>query len=231
MPELTSEGPKDRRRSCGALRHQRGRGENNAGSHGEGRRDPWRNSMSPSSAEAGQWMRGGMTNASVRRPTTPSRSHRWKPRQRALQFCGRATRNIFAPVAQSHSRSQDSLGGEGVKPTRESPRQAGYRGGPRGSPNPSVTGSQNVLRYAYFPASNRLAIDDQGRVEVYDTSGHGIFAASVTSRAATPRPPSPANAVSFALTAFPARQAARGSTKENCLPQGASYRFQRLPSS
>ena len=40
--------------------------------------------------------------------------------------------------------------------------------------NPASTGSQNNLRYAYFPGSNRLAIDDRGHVEVYDTSGYDI---------------------------------------------------------
>ncbi len=41
--------------------------------------------------------------------------------------------------------------------------------------SPSSTGSQNSLRYAYFPGSNRLAIDASGRVEVYDTTGYDIY--------------------------------------------------------
>lgn len=36
------------------------------------------------------------------------------------------------------------------------------------------TGAQNDLRYAYFPSSNRLAINDGGRVEVFDTTGYDI---------------------------------------------------------
>jgi Short C-terminal domain len=53
-------------------------------------------------------------------------------------------------------------------------------GGPFGSwwpaelGEPSSTGSQNNLRYAYFPAARRLAIDLNGQVTVYDTLDHQI---------------------------------------------------------
>lgn len=36
------------------------------------------------------------------------------------------------------------------------------------------TGSQNNLRYAYFPGTRRLAIDQNGQVSVYDTGDHQI---------------------------------------------------------
>ena len=36
------------------------------------------------------------------------------------------------------------------------------------------TGSQNNLRYAYFPTARRLAIDQNGHVSVYDTGDHQI---------------------------------------------------------
>jgi hypothetical protein len=39
---------------------------------------------------------------------------------------------------------------------------------------PSSTGAQNNLRYAFFPASRRLAIDVNGQVSVYDTRDHSI---------------------------------------------------------
>lgn len=39
---------------------------------------------------------------------------------------------------------------------------------------PSSTGSQNNLRYAVFPSTRRLAIDQGGRVTVYDTGDHWI---------------------------------------------------------
>src|SRR5512132_4555385 len=39
---------------------------------------------------------------------------------------------------------------------------------------PASTGSQNNLRYAYFPAAGRLAVDLNGEVTVYDTLDHQI---------------------------------------------------------
>jgi hypothetical protein len=39
---------------------------------------------------------------------------------------------------------------------------------------PSSLGAQNEVRYAYFPATQRLAIDMGGKVTVYDTQGHQI---------------------------------------------------------
>jgi putative oligomerization/nucleic acid binding protein len=43
---------------------------------------------------------------------------------------------------------------------------------------PSSTGSQNELRYAYFPAARRLAINLRGKVTVYDTLDHQIAGVS-----------------------------------------------------
>ena len=39
---------------------------------------------------------------------------------------------------------------------------------------PSTTGSQNSVRYAYFPAARRLAVDVNGQVTLYDTLDHQI---------------------------------------------------------
>jgi hypothetical protein len=39
---------------------------------------------------------------------------------------------------------------------------------------PSSLGAQNEVRYAYFPATQRLAVDINGKVTVYDTQGHQI---------------------------------------------------------
>ena len=40
---------------------------------------------------------------------------------------------------------------------------------------PSAIGAQNDLRYAVFPETRRLVIDDQGSISVYDTGSHRIF--------------------------------------------------------
>lgn len=39
---------------------------------------------------------------------------------------------------------------------------------------PSMTGAQNAVRYAYFPAARRLAIEINGQVTLYDTLDHQI---------------------------------------------------------
>src|SRR3981081_2436822 len=40
---------------------------------------------------------------------------------------------------------------------------------------PSSVGAQNALRYAVFPQTGRLAIEDGQKVAVYDTGDHRIF--------------------------------------------------------
>jgi len=43
---------------------------------------------------------------------------------------------------------------------------------------PGSVGAQNEIRYAYFPASNRLAIKENSQVTIFDTSAHKIFGVS-----------------------------------------------------
>ncbi len=44
--------------------------------------------------------------------------------------------------------------------------------------DPSTSGEQNDVRYAFFPAAARLAIELQGRVTLYDSSDHDIYGVS-----------------------------------------------------
>jgi hypothetical protein len=46
---------------------------------------------------------------------------------------------------------------------------------PAGLGRSAAVGAQNDLRYAVFPETRRLVIDDQGTVSVYDTGSHRIF--------------------------------------------------------
>jgi hypothetical protein len=85
--------------------------------------------------------------------------------------------NIWAPAPQSfQSQSQNAQGqyqGGGVSlfvPGAFS--QGNWWPGDLGQP--SSTGAQNNLRYAFFPASRRLAIDLAGKVTIYDTRDHQI---------------------------------------------------------
>jgi hypothetical protein len=42
-------------------------------------------------------------------------------------------------------------------------------------------GAQNDLRYAVFPDTRRLVIDDRGAISVYDTGDHRIFGVAQSS--------------------------------------------------
>lgn len=52
--------------------------------------------------------------------------------------------------------------------------QSGGHWWPEGLGHPASTGSQNQLRYAFFPESRRLAVTDGTSVTVYDTKDHRI---------------------------------------------------------
>ncbi|MDB5526172.1 MAG: hypothetical protein JWM58_3935 [Rhizobium sp.] len=74
-----------------------------------------------------------------------------------------------APM-QSQSQSQGGSGASLFVPGAFSsanwwPDELGFAGS---------TGSQNDLRYAFFPATHRLAINAGGRITVYDTRDHQI---------------------------------------------------------
>ena len=49
---------------------------------------------------------------------------------------------------------------------------------PEGLSNPSSSGSQNGLKYAFFPDQQRLAIEQDGKVTQYDTGDHKISGVS-----------------------------------------------------
>ena len=40
---------------------------------------------------------------------------------------------------------------------------------------PGAVGTQNDLRYAVFPETRRLVLDDHGTISIYDTGDHRIF--------------------------------------------------------
>ena len=97
---------------------------------------------------------------------------------------------MFAVPAQSQSQSQGGSFQGGFQSQGGNYQQQGSGGSSpssffvpdaRNSPwwpadlgSPGSTGSQNNLRYAYFPQARRLAIDASGQVVVYDTGGHQI---------------------------------------------------------
>jgi hypothetical protein len=104
----------------------------------------------------GQWTRGGMTMVG------DMFNDRLKATVNAL--CSElssilSNQELFVPFAVD-----DHTGGSAAK-NAWWPAELGI---------PSSTGSQNDVRYAYFPLLNRIAILQGARVQIYDTEGHNI---------------------------------------------------------
>jgi hypothetical protein len=106
----------------------------------------------------GQWMRGGMIMVG------DMFNNGLKATVDGL--CNELNRLLdsgpFVPV-QMQSQSG---GGYGT--------QSSYGWWPNELGQPSSSGAQNDMRYAYFPATRRLAIDQNGIINVYDTLDHQI---------------------------------------------------------
>ncbi len=121
----------------------------------------------------GQWMRGGMTMVGD--------MFNYSLKATVDNLCTELSNllanqpGIVAPVRQYQSQTQGGgTSGDGVSLFVP---QSSFSSGtwwPSELGNPSSTGAQNSLRYAYFPSAHRLAIDYGGRVEVYDTLDHNI---------------------------------------------------------
>jgi hypothetical protein len=77
----------------------------------------------------------------------------------------------------AHLDSSKAPGGEGFGSDKVSYRSTAGSGDwwPAGLGRPGAVGAQNDLRYAIFPETRRLVIDDRGAVSVYDTGAHRIF--------------------------------------------------------
>ncbi len=81
---------------------------------------------------------------------------------------------LFAPaVASRQSQSQGQPGGIGVSLFVPG-SLASAEWWPAELGSPASVGAQNELRYAFFPATRRLAIARSGQVTVYDSGDHRI---------------------------------------------------------
>jgi hypothetical protein len=84
---------------------------------------------------------------------------------------------ICAELASSIAKTVSEPVAEDKRDAAISYRSAGP--GPQWWPGrlgtPSSVGAQNALRYAVFPETRRLAIQDGARIAVYDTGDHRIF--------------------------------------------------------
>jgi len=105
----------------------------------------------PEFAGSGQWMAGGMLMLG------DMFNHALKARVDGL--------------CQAIAAELTSQGGAGAGLFIPDPRDTWW---PPELGTPSAIGTQNEVRYAFFPAAARLAIDANGQVSVYDTGGHQI---------------------------------------------------------
>jgi hypothetical protein len=118
----------------------------------------------PEFGGSGQWMRGGMIMIS----DMVNNSMKATVDNLCNELSGLLTSqaSLFAPLPPPPTPGDD----EAVKSWNSSPGawwplELGY---------PAATGAQNNERYAYFPKIRRLAVEQEGRVEVYDTTGYEI---------------------------------------------------------
>jgi hypothetical protein len=127
----------------------------------------------PEFGGSGQWMAGGAIMIS------DMFNNALKARVDAL--CNELSALIrsepdFAAADSFQSQSQGACGtlhrGSSSPLVAAGPDQANWW--PSGLGVPSSLGTQNEVRYAYFPATRRLAIDINGKVTVYDTQDHQI---------------------------------------------------------
>jgi Short C-terminal domain len=133
----------------------------------------------PELGGSGQWMRGGMTmvgdmfNSSLKakvdglctelsqlleqQPLVPPPANVQSQSQGSGEYSGgfasAGSASLFVPEAPGSARGQWW------------PSELGF---------PSGSGAQNQVRYAYFNAARRLAVELHGRVTVYDTLDHQI---------------------------------------------------------
>lgn len=123
----------------------------------------------------GQWTRGGMTMVG------DMFNNALKAKVDGL--CAElsnllAQEPVLAQAASSQSQSQRQGGGGNAfgEASLFVPSGGKNVGGwwPAELGAPSSTGSQDNLRYAYFPEARRLAVDIGGKVTVYDTLDHQI---------------------------------------------------------
>jgi hypothetical protein len=111
----------------------------------------------PELGGSGQWMRGGMTMVGD--------MFNYGLQATVSNLCGELS-NLLANtrVFEAPAPSQNDWGG----------MAQGNNWWPADLGMPSSSGGQNDSRYAYFPSSRRLAIQQNGQVTVYDTLDHQI---------------------------------------------------------
>jgi hypothetical protein len=118
----------------------------------------------PELGGSGQWMAGGMTMVG------DMFNHGLKAKvdgiAQALASAMAGGLQIFErPAPKQTSAQWQGQGGVGMGRSCWWPEELGL---------PAATGGQNNTRYAYFPQSRRLAVEENGQLSIYDTEEHHI---------------------------------------------------------
>jgi len=115
----------------------------------------------PEFSGSGQWMQGGMTMVG----DMFNNALKTKVDHLCSELAILATtQTLFAPPAPGQQPGNASL----------SVAATGSGWWPADLGTPSSTGSQNNVRYAVFPSMQRLVIEINGQIAVYDTMNHQI---------------------------------------------------------
>lgn len=129
----------------------------------------------------GQWSSGGMimigdmfNNALKARVANMAEDIAGLLRSGALPVASPANSAAMSSSYQSQSQGGGFGGGYGGGSSIFVGGGGGSNWWPGDLGSPGSTGGQNSMRYAYFPATRRLAIDVDGSVTVYDTGDHSI---------------------------------------------------------
>lgn len=116
----------------------------------------------------GQWSQGGMIM--IGDMFNSGLKHRVDALGQELAALLQSQSSLAAVAAQSQSQGH---GDKGVSLFVSGSGSAG-QWWPAELGAPASAGAQNDLRYAFFPGPRRLAIEQQGRVSVYDTGEHTL---------------------------------------------------------
>jgi hypothetical protein len=116
----------------------------------------------------GQWSQGGMTMIGDMFNNGLKAKVDWLCQDLAGLI---RSQDLYAPPPPPSYQSQSQGGGVSLFVPGGSMSSGGW---PQELGQPSSVGSQNNLRYAFFPTSRRLAIDKAGQMTVYDTGDHQI---------------------------------------------------------
>ncbi len=116
----------------------------------------------------GQWSAGGMTQVGDMLNTA------LKDKVNAL--CGELAKTAETMPPQSGQPAAQQQGGGRPGQDDHGEKRSPPRGDwwPQDLGRPSATGSQNGMRYACFPETRRVAVEQAGRVTIYDSGEHRI---------------------------------------------------------